>query len=56
MGRGDGPSKSDRVASIEAFKEKEKGIMSMSPLQEDVVNKPEPNVKFSLTSSRSPPP
>ena len=30
MGRGDGPSKSDRVVSIEALKEKEKGIMTMS--------------------------
>ena len=34
MGRGDGPSKSDRIASIEALKEKEKEIMTMSPQQE----------------------
>ena len=36
MGRGDDPGKSDRVATIEALKEKEKGIMTMSPQQEDV--------------------
>ena len=46
MGRGDGPSKSDRVASIETLKEKEKGIMIMSPQQKDGVNKPEPKVRF----------
>ena len=46
MGRGDGPSKSDRVATIEALeKETEKGIMSMCPQQEDI-NKPEPKVRF----------
>ena len=32
-GRGDDPSKSDRVATIEALKEEEKGIMTMSPQQ-----------------------
>ena len=48
MGRGDGPSKSDRIVSIEALKEKEKGIMTMSPQQEDIINKPEPKVRFSV--------
>ena len=47
MGRGDGPRKSDRVASIE-LKEKEKGIMTMSPQQEDIINKPEPKVRFRI--------
>ena len=46
MGRGDGPGKSDRVTTIEALKEKEKGIMTMSPQQEDIINKPEPKVRF----------
>ena len=46
MGRGDGPSKSDRVATIEALKEKEKGIMTMSPQQEDIIKKPKPKVRF----------
>jgi hypothetical protein len=46
MGRGDGPSKSDRVATIEVLREKEKGIMTMSPQQEDIINKPEPKVRF----------
>ena len=32
--------------SIEALKEKEKGIMTISPQQEDVVNKPEAKVRF----------
>ena len=45
MGRGDGPGKSNRVATIEALKE-EKGIMTMSPQQEDIINKPEPKVRF----------
>ena len=40
MGRGDGPGKSDRIATIEALKEEEKGIMTMSPQQEDIINKP----------------
>ena len=31
MARGDGPGKSDRIAIIEALKEEEKGIMTMSP-------------------------
>ena len=38
MGRGDSPGKSDRVATIEALKEKEKGIMTVSPQQEDIIN------------------
>ena len=46
MGRGDGPGKSDRMATIEALKEEEKGIMTMSPQQEDIINKPEPKVRF----------
>jgi hypothetical protein len=46
MGMGDGPDKSDRVATIEAFKEQKKGIMTMSPQQEDINNKPEPKVRF----------
>ena len=31
MGRGNGPGKSYRVATVEVFEEKEKGIMTMSP-------------------------
>ena len=46
MGRGDGPGKSERVATIEALKEEEKRIMTMSPQQEDIINKPEPKVRF----------
>jgi hypothetical protein len=46
MGRGDGPGKSDRVATIDALKEEENGIMTMSPEQEDIINKPETNVRF----------
>ena len=45
MGRGDGPSKSDRVVSTEALKEKEKGMMTMSP-QQEVINKCELKVRF----------
>ena len=48
MGRGDGPDKSDRVATIKALKEEEKGIMTMSPQQEDIINKSEPKVRFSV--------
>ena len=36
MGREDGPGKSDRVVTIEALKEEEKGIMTMSSQQEDI--------------------
>ena len=43
---GDGPGKSDGVVTIEALKEKKKGIMTMSPRQEDIINKPEPKVRF----------
>jgi hypothetical protein len=46
MGGGDGPGKSDREATIEPLKGKEKGIMTMTPQQEDVINKLEPNVRF----------
>ena len=46
MRGGDGPGKSDRVATIEALMEKEKGIMIMSPQQEDIINKLEPKVRF----------
>ena len=46
MGRGDGPGKSDRIATIEVLKEEEKGIMTMSSQQEDIINKPEPKVRF----------
>ena len=46
MWRGDGPSKSDRVATVEALKQKEKGIMTMSPQQKDIINKPEPKIKL----------
>jgi hypothetical protein len=45
MGKGDGPGKLDRIATIEVLKEEEKGIMTMSPQQEDI-NKPEPKVRF----------
>ena len=46
MGRGDGPGKSDWVATIEALKEEEKGVMTMSPQQEYIINKPKPKVRF----------
>ena len=45
MGRRYGPSTLNRVATIEALKEKEKGIMTLSPQQEDV-NKPKPKVRL----------
>ena len=48
MGRGDVPGKSDRIATTEALKEEKKGIMTMSPQQEDIINKPEPKVRFIL--------
>ena len=47
MGRGDGPGKSNRVTTIKGLKEEEKGIKTMSPQQEDIINKPEPKVRFS---------
>ena len=43
MGRGDGPGKSDRIATIETLKDKEKGIMVMSPQEE------EPKGKFRVS-------
>ena len=39
MGKGDGPGKSNRIATIEVLKEEEKGIMTMRPQQEDIINK-----------------
>ena len=47
MGIGYGPGKLDKVAAIEALREKEKGIKTISPQQKDV-NKPEPKVRFKL--------
>ena len=47
MGRRDCPAKSDRVVTIEALKEKEKGIMTMSP-QQDVINKLKPKIWFTV--------
>ena len=58
MGWGDGPGKSDSVATIMALKEEEKGIITMSPQQEDFINKPEPkrsglvSSEFKKSSSR----
>jgi hypothetical protein len=57
MGRRDGPSKSDRIAYTEVLKEK--GIMTISPQQEDFVNKPKPKVRlesyeYKNSSSRDP--
>ena len=58
MRRGDCPGKSDRVTTIEVLKEKEKGIMTMSQQQKDIINKPEPKVRFRVffkkSSSRDP--
>jgi hypothetical protein len=50
MGIGDSPGNSDRVVTIVALKEKEKGIMIMSSQQEDIINKPEPKVRFRVFS------
>ena len=38
MRGGDGSGKSDRIMTIEVLKEKEKGIMTMSSQQEDIIN------------------
>ena len=38
---GEDPGRSDRIVSVEAFKEKEKGIMIIGPQQEDIINKPD---------------
>jgi hypothetical protein len=46
LGGGDGPGKSDRVETVVAFKEQEKGIMA-SP-QEDI-NETESKVKFRVS-------
>jgi len=42
----DGPGKADRVAVVGVHKEKEKGIMTISPQYKDIINKPEPKVRF----------
>ena len=46
MERQNGAGKSDRVVTVEGLKEKEKEIMAMSPQQEDIINEPEPKVRF----------
>ena len=51
----DGPGKSERVVTFEVLKKKEKEIMTISPQQEHVVNKPETNVRFNLLSLGNPP-
>ena len=48
MGGGDDPGKLDRVTTIEVLKEKEKGIMAMSAQEENIINKPEPKVRFRI--------
>ena len=53
IGGEDGLGKSDRIATIEMLKKKEKGIMSESLQQEDIISE---KVRFSLLSSGSPPP
>jgi hypothetical protein len=53
MGGGGSPGKLNRIATIEPLREKEKGVKAMGP-QEDI-NKPEPEVRFSLLSSTSSP-
>ena len=50
MGGGGGSGKSDKVATVEAFKEKEKEIMAMRPQKEKFINKPEPKAKFRVFS------
>jgi hypothetical protein len=40
------PGKLDRIATLEMLKGKEKGIVVMSPQQEDIINKPEPMIRF----------
>ena len=37
-------SKSNRIETVGVLKEKEKGIMTVSPQQEGVINKPEPKI------------
>ena len=47
MDRRDDLGELDRIAGVEALKEK--GVtesMTMSPQQEDIINKPEPKVRF----------
>ena len=36
----------DTITTIEVLKENEKGIMTMRPQQEDVVNKPKSKFRF----------
>ena len=58
MGRGNGPGISERIATIEALKEEEKGIMTMSPQQEDIINENQrsglESSEFKKSSSRDP--
>ena len=42
------PGKLDRIATLEMLKGKEKGIVVMSPQQEDIINKPEPKLRFRI--------
>ena len=46
MGVGNSPGETDRVATVEALKEKETEIRTKSPQREDVINKPEPKVRL----------
>ena len=46
MGREGGPGKLYKEANVEALKEREKEIMDMNLQQEDIINKPEPKVRF----------
>ena len=43
---GDDPGKSDNIMAVEELKEQEKGIMAMSPQEDDIINKSEPKVRF----------
>ena len=36
----------NQIAIVEVLKKKEKGIMAMSPAQEDIISKHEPKVRF----------
>ena len=36
------------IAAVQAPKEKEKGIIYISPQQDDTINKPEPKVRFKV--------
>ena len=39
-----------RIATIEVLKEKKKGIMTIGPQQEDILDKPGPKVRFRVFS------